>query len=176
MTDLLASLSEAIANSALREFVIHALRNVPGLPPIVQAVHIVAVAVVMGSIVFVNLRLLGLAVPSQQPSEMIRRLVPWTWWALPFLFTSGIVFVIARPVRYFFNPVAGIKFSLLLGALVLTAALHLLSRTEPGYWELTARRRGSARAMAAVSILLWLGVMMAGRWIAYADYLFWPEA
>ena len=175
MTDLLANLSETIATSSLRELVVYLLSNVPGLPPIVQAVHIVAVAVVMGSIVFVNLRLLGLAVPSQQPSEMIRRLAPWTWWALPFLFTSGIVFVIARPVRYFFNPVVGIKFSLLLGALVLTATLHALSTREPGYWELTAKRRGSARVIAATSVLLWLGVMLAGRWIAYADYLFWPE-
>ncbi len=176
MTDLLVNLSEAIANSSLREFVLYALTNVPGLPPIVQAVHIVAIAVVMGSVVFVNLRLLGLAVPSQRPSEMIRRLLPWTWWALPFLFASGVVFVIARPVRYFFNPVVGIKFSLLIPALVLAATLHALSRTEPGYWEITAQRRGFARIIAAISILLWLGVMMAGRWIAYADYLFWPES
>ena len=176
MTDLLANVSQAIANSSLREFILYALTNVPGLPPIIQSVHICAIAVVMGSIMFVNLRILGLAGPSQQPSEMIRRLLPWTWCALPFLFASGIVFVIARPVRYFFNPVVGIKFSLLLPALVLTATLHALSRTEPGYWELTAQRRGSARVIAAISILLWLGVMMAGRWIAYADYLFWPES
>ena len=174
MSDLLVNLSETIANSALREYVVHALRNVPGLPPIVQAVHIVAVTVMMGSIVFVNMRLLGLAVPSQQPTEMIRRLLPWTWWALPFLFISGVVFVIARPARYFFNPVAGIKLSLLLPALVLAAVIHGLNKVEPGYWERNTMRRGVAGTIGAISIVLWLGVMLAGRWIAYADYLFWP--
>ncbi len=34
---------------------------------------------------------------------------------------------------------------------------------------------GMAVVFAALSLLLWLGVVMAGRWIAYSDYIFWPE-
>ena len=170
---MLVDISNSIANSELRTWVIYLLSNVPGLPPIVQTVHILSIGVVMGSIVFVNLRILGLAVPSQSPAEMIKRLLPFTWWALLPLVSSGLVFVIARPNRYFFNPVFGIKFSLLVPALMLALCLYLPNRREPAFWELSVLRRGLVRSMAAVSIVLWLGVMMAGRWIAYSDYLFW---
>ena len=79
MTDILATLSAFIAESSVRELVIYLLRNVPGFPPIIQTVHLLAIAAVMGSIVFINLKILGVAVPSQRLSEMIQRLLPWTW-------------------------------------------------------------------------------------------------
>ena len=173
--DILVNLSAFIADSSVRELVIYLLRNVPGFPPIIQTVHILAIAAVMGSIVFINLKILGVAVPSQRLSEMIQRLLPWTWWALLLLAISGVVFIIARPDKYFFNPVFGIKFSLLAPAVVFAWIIHRKNTLEPGYWEGSALRRGSARTIAALSLVLWLGVMMAGRWIAYYDYLFWPE-
>ncbi|MCZ6639947.1 MAG: hypothetical protein O7F71_00090 [Gammaproteobacteria bacterium] len=176
MTEILSSLSAFIAESSVRELVIYLLRNVPGFPPIIQTVHILAIAAVMGSIVFINLRILGIAVPSQQLSEMIQRLLPWTWWALLSLAISGLVFIIARPDKYFFNPVFGIKFALLVPAVMCAWIIHRKNTLELGYWDGSALRRGSARAIAAVSMILWLGVMMAGRWIAYYDYLFWPES
>ncbi len=175
MTDILSSLSAFIAESSVREFVIYLLRNVPGFPPIIQTVHILAIAAVMGSIVFINLKILGVAVPSQRLSEMIQRLLPWTWWALLLLAISGVVFIIARPDKYFFNPVFGIKFALLTPAVLFAWIIHRKNSSEPGYWEVSVLRRVSARTIAAVSMILWLGVMMAGRWIAYYDYLFWPE-
>ncbi len=162
MTDILASVSAFIAESSVREFVIYLLRNVPGFPPIVQTVHILAIAAVMGSIIFVNLRILGVAVPSQRLSEMINRMLPWTWWALLSLALSGLVFIIARPEKYFFNPVFGIKFALLIPAVMFAWIIHRKNGVEEGYWEVSALRRGSARAIALLSVVLWLGVMMAG--------------
>ena len=68
----------------------------------------------VGSIVMVDLRFLGLALRGHNVSEMIRRLLPWTWYALAVNFATGMLFVLARPIRYFYNPVATFKFSLLL--------------------------------------------------------------
>ncbi len=88
-----------------------ALSNIPGFPPIIQSVHILGIAVVMGSIVMLDLRILGLAVPSQQLPEMANRLMPWLWWALASNLLSGSFFVFARPLRYFNNPIlAGRRF------------------------------------------------------------------
>lgn len=168
-------LANALVESEAREFAVYLLSNVPGLPPIAQAIHIMGIAVVMSSIVMVNLRFLGIAVPSQNVSEMIRRLMPWTWWALPVNAVTGLLFVAARPVRYFYNPVFGIKFMLLVPAVVLAFVVYWLNRRETGFWERSLARRNSARVIAAVSMLLWIGVVLAGRWIAYADYLFVPE-
>ena len=168
-------LANALVESQARELAVYLLSNVPGLPPIAQAIHILGIAVVMSSIVMVDLRFLNLAVPSQNVSEMIQRLMPWTWWALPLNAVTGLLFVVARPVRYFYNPVFTIKFSLLVPAVVLAFVVYWLNRRQAGYWERSTARRNSARAIAAVSLLLWIGVVLAGRWIAYADYLFVPE-
>ncbi len=65
------SISQWLKDSSIREWVLHLLMNVPGLPPIVQAIHIAAIAAVIASIGFVALRQLGLAVPSQLPQEML---------------------------------------------------------------------------------------------------------
>ena len=168
---MLADITEAVATSALREHVLWALMNIPGLPPIAQSIHIMGIAVVTATAMMIALRFLGLAVPSQSPTEMINRLLPWTWWALVVLFLTGVLFVIARPDRYFLNPVAQWKFGLLASVLVLTFALHLANGRSPGFWESNRANLLAARGIAFVSLCLWIGVIFAGRWIAYLDYL-----
>jgi hypothetical protein len=126
----------------------------------------------MGSIVVIDLRVLGLALRSQDATALARRLMPWTWWAIPVLAASGLVSVIARPERYLHNPVFGLKFALLAPALVLAGACQLATARDSRFWERSSGRRVSARIVAALSLLLWIGVAMAGRWIAYADFLF----
>jgi len=88
------------------------------------------------------------------------------WWTLPVMLLSGSMFVIARPQRYFTNPIFGLKFALLVPAIALAAVLHLVSVRKPD--------AVSTKVIAAVSLLLWVCVVLAGRWIAYVDYLF-PE-
>jgi hypothetical protein len=128
----------------------------------------------MGSIVLIDLRVLGLALPSQAQGELVRRLMPWTWWALPCLAASGLVFIVARPARYFFNPVFGFKLAMLAPAVALAWFFQRASARDAGFWEQSRSRRVLARVIAGVSLVLWLSVAMAGRWIAYVDYLF-PE-
>ena len=151
----------------LQETVVYLLSNVPGLPPIVQTVHLLGIAVIMSSVVLLDLRVLGLALPSQEIEELTRRVMPFVWWTLPVMLLSGLPFVFARPQRYFTNPVFGLKFALLLPAIALAALLHFNGIRKPG-------NRGT-KLIAALSLLLWIGVVLAGRWIAYVDYLFPPE-
>ena len=150
----------------MHDTVVYLLSNVPGLPPIVQTVHLLGIAVIMSSVVLLDLRILGLALPSQDVQELTRRVMPWVWWTLPVMLLSGSMFVFARPRRYFTNPVFGLKFALLLPAIALAAVLHFVSVRKPDDWR--------TKLVAGLSLLLWVGVVLAGRWIAYADYLF-PE-
>lgn len=120
MPDFFTSIASLLAGSFLQDGALWALRNIPGFPPIIQTVHILGIAVVMGSVVILDLRILGLAVPSQKISEMTRRLMPWLWWALASNFVSGSFFLFARPNRYFNNPVFGWKMSFLIPAILIT--------------------------------------------------------
>jgi|HigsolmetaAR202D_1030399.scaffolds.fasta_scaffold00309_9 hypothetical protein len=168
MSEGFRELARWVAGSAAHDVAVDWLRNVPGLPPIVQTLHLVSIAVVLGSIVVFNLRVLRLIVPSQDPGEMSRRLAPWTWGALPVLLASGSIFVLARPHRYFLNPMFGIKLSALVAACVLAATGYALA----GRGETESLR---ARGVALAGLLAWIVTILAGRWIAYVDYLFPPE-
>lgn len=143
------------------------LREVPGLPPVIQAVHILGIAVVMATFVVPHLKVLGVAAFGQSYREMIVRLSPWGWWTLGVMFLSGAVFVVARPFRYVHNPIVAIKFSCL--ALAVTLSLTTRSRGARAAPDF----RNAHKALAALSIVAWVGVILAGRWIAYVDYLFW---
>jgi hypothetical protein len=166
------SVAAWLAGSQAQEAAVYLLGNVPGLPPIAQSLHILGIAVVMSSTVMIHLRILGLAAPSQQIGEMIGRLMPWTWWALLVNAITGLLFVVGRPNRYFFNPVFGWKFMCLVPAVGIALVIYRMNTREPGYWERTAGRLISARVMAVASLVLWVGVVLAGRWIAYTDYLY----
>src|SRR5688500_4413486 len=107
MTQALADAARALAASPRHKLATYMLSEVPGFPPIVQTLHILSVTAIMGSVVLIDLKVLGLALPSQGTTELVRRLMPWTWCALPVLALSGLVFVCARPARYLSNPVFG---------------------------------------------------------------------
>lgn len=169
---MLEEMARALARSTASETIEYVMRNVRWLVPIVQTIHILSVAAVMSSVVFINLRVLGLAVRSQNLSEMVHRLMPWTFWALPTLFLSGGMFLLALPVRYVDNPVLGIKFAMLVPAIVLALVFYRLNRREDGYWERSSARKRAAKILAAVSLLLWTTIVLAGRWVGYSSYLF----
>jgi hypothetical protein len=172
MAHALADVARALNASPARTVALYFLSRVPGFPPVVQTVHILGIAAIMGSIVLVDLKVLGLALPSQRTSELVCRVMPWTWWALPCLALSGLVFIVAQPYRYVANPVFGLKFAMLVPAVILALVFHRGYARQPDVWERSPGRRRAAKSLAGVSLLLWIGVVLAGRWIAYADYLF----
>lgn len=174
MPDYFTHIGTLLDGSFLQSGALWALSTVPGFPPIIQTVHILGIAVVMGSIVLLDLRILGVAVPSQNISEMTNRLMPWMWWALASNFVSGAFFLFGRPLRYFNNPIFAWKLSFLIPAILLALLFHFMHRRQEGYWESSASRLWGARAIAAASLILWIMVAMAGRWIAYVEYIYYP--
>lgn len=165
-------LASWIANNALNEFALYVLANVPGLSPILQSIHLLSITAIMASAVIFDLRVLGLAVPTQTLVEMTQRLRLWTYYGMLTGFFSGVVFVLARPGRYLNNPVFQIKFVLLIPAILCTYWLFRITLTRPSFWQDSLWR---GRTVALASLLLWIGVVFAGRWIAYSEYLFWSE-
>jgi uncharacterized membrane protein len=142
------------------------IQNVLWIIPVVQTVHILAIATVMASVLMVDFRLLGVAPHGQSIAETAHRFLPWVWGAVAVLFTSGSLLIIAEPGRDLLNEVFYLKMSLLACVLVITFAFQLFVRRGE-FWE---RRRAIARVTAVVSLTLWVGIVICGRWIAYAPH------
>jgi hypothetical protein len=108
----------------------------------------------------IDLRLIGLVRGEQTADEFAARLLPFVWWPLPILALTGALLISAEPARSLENPSFGIKMALLLAA----ASITLL------YQRRGARLGRTLRVgLGIVSILLWGGIVLAGRWIAYTQ-------
>lgn len=143
------------------------IQTVTWIIPTVQTIHILAIAAVMSSVAMVDLRLLGLIGRGEAVDLVARRFVPWIWFALPVLLVTGSVLVIGEPSRSLENPAFQTKMALLLLAIAATLLFQRPLRRDAAYWEETPARRNRGRALAIVSLALWIGIVFAGRWIAY---------
>jgi hypothetical protein len=76
--------------------------------------------------------------------------------------------IAAEPARALLNPVFGLKMLLLLAALAVTCVTAGVIRRSSDGWPSTPTRRRLARVSAVVSSGLWVAILCAGRWIAYA--------
>jgi hypothetical protein len=174
MPDFFTGMGELLNGSFLQSGALWTLTNVPGFPPIIQTVHILGIAVVMGTVALMSLRILGLAAPSQNISELTRRVLPCFWIALVIMIFSGAFFVFGRPNRYFNNPVFAWKMAFLLPLLVTMAFYHFMSKQQEDYWQLNPKRVWISRSIALLSIFALLMICTAGRWIAYLEYIEYP--
>jgi putative copper export protein len=95
------------------------------------------------------------------------RFAPWVWYAVAVLALSGAILILIEPARPLTNPVFFLKLALIVAVALLMLAISWPLRRDELYWERSAARRMLGLSMAALSSLLWLGVICAGRWIAY---------
>lgn len=146
------------------------IQEISWVIPTVQTIHILGIAVVIGSILLLDLRMLGLVMPGQPTAAVAQRFLPWIWWTALVLLLSGSILIVGEPERSLPNLTFQIKMGLLLAVLMLTAVFQWGLRRDPQYWERTMLRLTSVRLIAVISLLLWIAIVFAGRWIAYSTY------
>ena len=145
------------------------IQNVAWIIPTVQVIHITGIAVVIASVFMVDLRLLSVIGKGQPTAAYASRFLPWIWCTLPILLLSGAILIIGEPARSLENPAFQLKMCMLIAAIIVTTILHRPIGKEPAYWELTGGRKLTAKAIAVISICLWVSIIFAGRWIAYMN-------
>ena len=133
--------------------------------PTVQSIHILAISVVIASAILLNLRLLGSGqdVPT---AAYVRRYGPWLGGAILVLLLSGITLIVGEPSRTMENWVFWTKMGLVGTGAILTAAFALPVVGNAVYWDFGPRRI-LAKVLTTLSLLVWIGVVVCGRWIAY---------
>ena len=139
--------------------------------PDLQSVHIIALAFLMASAWLLDLRLLGFKAHGNSVAAAARRFLPWTWWPLGLLVLSGSLLVAAEPGELLGNEVFLLKMALLAVAIVVTLVLqHLALKIPIGAAAATLPTASPAlKALAVLSLLLWVAIAFAGRLIAYVD-------
>lgn len=140
--------------------------------PSVQTVHILSVAVVMGAVAIINLRTLGVLERGQTFAGLATRFVAPTLIAIVVLAATGFVLIAAEPTRAIFRYVFWAKLGLLLLALVLSGLLLRGLKTRPVWSDAALPTPALYRLLALVNLATWLAVIVAGRWIGYAQG--WP--
>ena len=141
--------------------------------PAVQSVHIVTIAALMGAVLVVNLRLLGLLERTQSVRALMDHYLPVVAVTLLVLAGTGAILIIGEPTRALFRITFWLKMTLVVAAALLTFALSRLARTPMAL----AGGAGAAFALksgAVLSLMLWVAIIFAGRWIGYSEG--WPGA
>jgi len=135
--------------------------------PVIQSIHIVGIALVMGSVLMIDLRILGWAGTDQTLQQTNSRFGPWLTASLWLMLVTGILMVISEPVRELVTFSFWFKMTLVaLGTIVAVIFRRNLRRHERE-WENTLVHRGSIRTMAVATFLVWFCVILLGRFIAY---------
>lgn len=164
--ETLTAFSDWLAQSALSG----GLADHNWLVPVLQSIHIISVAIVLSSVAMLDLRLAGVIGRREAILSSVSRFYPWVAGALVVLVTTGFFQVMAEPARELLNWLFWTKMGLIVGAVLLTFPARALLEDVP-FGAMPAGRRMSVRAMALVSLVMWLGVIGCGRWIAYAGSL-----
>ncbi|HSZ07919.1 MAG TPA: DUF6644 family protein [Steroidobacteraceae bacterium] len=135
--------------------------------PLVQTVHIIAIAILLTTVYVISFRLIGITRGAQPLASLAARSAPWVWTALSVLLVSGILLTVTEPARELLNWVFRIKMLMVFLLAVILWIVQSRTRRNPQYWTESPMRRRAARAIGIVFIIVGAGIVTAGRWIAY---------
>jgi hypothetical protein len=135
--------------------------------PAIETVHIWGIILLVGTTGVLDLRLLGLILKNERVSELHHRLIRWTWTGFAVMFFSGSLMFASEASKMFSN--GAFRFKMLL---ILLAGLNALIFETTAFrnvarWDDAPRTPVAARLAACFSLVAWVGVIAAGRWIAY---------
>lgn len=158
---MLQSLSSTLAESALAS----AIRHSELAYPLLSSLHIVGIGILLGNILLLDLRLLGV-LRQNALAEVLSLLSRIAGLGLGLAIASGLLLFSVQPQHYLHNPAFLLKLALLSLAL-----LNLLLVQYSQSWQQAqsgSQVSSGLKLAAACSLLLWLAIIIAGRWIAFA--------
>ena len=144
-----------------------AIRENEVLFPWIESVHVLAIALVVGSIAVVDLRLLGLASLDRAVNLLTREVLPYTWGAFAIAAITGALLFSSNAKTYAHNFFFQGKMILLILAGINMSVFHLFAGRDIERWGEAARPPFPAKIAGAVSLMLWLAVIGFGRWIGF---------
>lgn len=134
--------------------------------PVLQTFHALGIMLMVGTILIVDLRILGVVLKDRPAADVGATLLPLTWAGFAVMLISGGVLLTAQSGQLYDNGFLRTKLVLLVLAGVNVAIFHATAYRGIAAWA-GGPAPGSAKAAAAGSLLLWAAVIVTGRYIAY---------
>ena len=139
------------------------IRNSEYAFPMIEFVHLAALAVIGGAVLIVDMRLLGLGLKKTSVAQLARDAQPYVTGSLIVMLVTGIALYTSEATKCYASVAFWIKMICLLLAMIFTYTIK--KRVAAG--DEKTFSIGTSRVVGAVSILLWFGVAWGGRWIGF---------
>lgn len=139
------------------------IRDSLWLFPVIEAVHLLALALIGGTILIVDLRLLGFGIRSQSSAALAKALHPWLVGGLMTMVATGVPMFLSEAIKCYYSPPFWYKMSFFVVALLYTFTV----RKRVAAADAAALGPIWGRLSAFVSLGLWFCVGFSGRWIAF---------
>ena len=144
-----------------------AIRENGTLFPWVESVHVLSITLVVGSIGIVDLRLLGIASKSRAVSRLTHEVLPVTWVVFALAAVTGGLLFSSNAVKYAHNGFFLAKMALLVLAFLNMMVFHVITYRGIESWDSSPRTPAAARVAGALSLAVWIAVIVCGRWIGF---------
>ena len=135
--------------------------------PGIETVHVLAIALVVGSITMVDLRLLDLNLRERGVGELIAEVLPWTWASFAVAVCSGALMFSSNATHYWGTVPYRAKMVLLTLAGLNMLVFHATVHRSVGLWGRQLPTPRTAKISGGLSLGLWIGVVTLGRWIGF---------
>ena len=157
---MLLSLFQTLEASAIGE----AVRNSLWLFPVVEAFHLIGLAIIGGAVLVVDFRLLGLGLRDHPLARLARAMQPWVIGSLLLMIVSGIPLFLSEAIKCYYSFAFWTKMTALVLAVLFTFTIRRrVSFAAEGRFSPMSRR-----AVGLASIGLWSTVGWGGRWIGFS--------
>jgi hypothetical protein len=131
--------------------------------PAIESVHLLGLCLLGGALLIVDLRLMGLGLRQATIGDVARGARPWLTLAVAILVATGVPLFLSEAVKCYYNPAFWVKITTLPVALVFTFAWRQPAAEREG-----VHASWRSRTLGVTSLLLWLIVAAAGRWIGFS--------
>jgi hypothetical protein len=135
--------------------------------PMIETAHLFGIVLLVGATSALDLRLMGLSMKEEPASRIAGRLLPWAWTGLTIQLVTGFCLFASEATRCWDNRAFRIKMVMLVLAGLNALIFHQTVYRRVASWDEAAVTPVGAKFAGCCSILLWFGIVAAGRWIAF---------
>lgn len=154
---------EWLSNTSVAE----AIRSGGTYFPWLECIHVVAIALVLGTIAIVDLRLVGYRSHRKSANRLIVEMLPFTWGAFVVAAISGLLMFSSNAVTYAHDMRFQFKMLLIVLAGINMAVFHSTTYRRIHEWDEVIPTPSAARTAGVVSLCLWVAVAFLGRWMGF---------